>query len=72
MKLRRLGAQLANCCNKLDCPNVFEMESGDFVVVGQHRTADIKPFLPPNAGCGPEESIVVIPRSVFLAAAKDV
>lgn len=72
MKLRKLGGDGRSCCNKLDCPNVFEMEDGNFAIVGIDRTAAIRGFLPNDAGCGPGESVVTIPRSVMLAAVRDI
>jgi len=43
-----------------ECPDIFELESGDFAVIGIDITAGAVPKLPPSAGCGPDERIVLI------------
>jgi len=53
------------------CPDIFELEGGDIAIIGvditQHAAA-----LPPTAGCGPEERIIRIPRSLLLGARTDI
>ena len=72
MILRRLGPPPTEretaCagCNK--CPDLFELEGGDFVVIGRDVTMELIPHLPGDAGCGPEERIVSIPRALMVAA----
>lgn len=48
------------------CPDVWELEDGDFAVIGIEKTAVLAPHLPPTASCGPDESIVVIPRELLV------
>jgi hypothetical protein len=50
------------------CPDIWELENGDFAIIGSSRTADLQPQLPISAGCGSDESIVVIPRALLLHA----
>lgn len=75
MTLRRLGTAPAEreracvACN--NCPDVFELPDGDFAVIGLDATADIAPHLPADAGCGPGERIVRVPRAVLIAARAD-
>jgi hypothetical protein len=72
MQLRRLGpdphANNAQTPGLQGCPDVFELENGDFVVVGQDVTAKVRAHLPPGATCGPDERIVVIPRKTLVLA----
>lgn len=72
MILRCLGLSPAQrstecvACN--NCPDLFELEDGDFVVIGRDVTREFALHLPTDAGCGADERIVRIPREVLLAA----
>lgn len=72
MALRRLGPSPhkggAKTPSLQGCPDVFELENGDFVVVGQDKTTEIISQLPKDATCGPDERIVVIPRKTLVLA----
>jgi hypothetical protein len=54
------------------CPDIFELESGDFAVIGIDITVAAAPKLPPSAGCGPDERIVRIPRNLLVNAKPDI
>ncbi|HEV2694774.1 MAG TPA: hypothetical protein VG347_17900 [Verrucomicrobiae bacterium] len=76
MFLRRLGpdphangAQTVGCRG---CPDIFELESGDFAIIGIDITAAATPNLPATAGCGPDERIVFIPRNLLVKAKTDI
>jgi hypothetical protein len=72
MLLRRLGpdphADNAQSPALRGCPDVFELETGDFAVIGQDITEKVISELPQGASCGPDERIVVIPRKTLLLA----
>lgn len=70
---RRLGLPPAKrgSATNCTCPDVFELEDGNFAVVGTDRTAELSGLLPDDAGVAPYEKIVVITRDTLLAAAKD-
>jgi len=72
MLLRRLGpdphAGNGQTPALQGCPDVFELETGDFVVIGQDVTSQIISDLPPGASCGPDERIVRIPRKTLVLA----
>jgi hypothetical protein len=53
------------------CPDIFELEDGNFAIVGTDRTTELRGRLPDDAGVAPYEKIVVITRDTLLAAAKD-
>jgi hypothetical protein len=55
----------------ITCPDIFELDNGDFAVIGTDRTAELKELLPADAGVAPYERIVVITRDTLLAASKD-
>jgi len=54
------------------CPDIWELESGDFAVIGIDITDAAKSKLPATAGCGPDERIVLLPRKLLVGARSDV
>jgi len=54
------------------CPDILELENGDIAVIGIDITQQAAGALPPTAGCGPDERIVRIPRSVILGARAEI
>jgi hypothetical protein len=75
MFLRRIGpdphangARTIACRN---CPDIWELESGDFAVIGIDMT-EAASKLPPSASCGPDERIVRIPRNLLVNAKQDI
>lgn len=54
------------------CPDIFELESGDFAVIGSDITGPAAGRLPPDASCGPDERIVRIPRKTLVLARPDI
>lgn len=76
MFLRRLGpdphangARTIALCN---CPDIFELESGDFAIIGINITGAAAPKPPASASCGPDERIVRIPRNLLVNAKRDI
>lgn len=74
--LRRLGpdphANGAQTPALRGCPDIFELESGDFAIIGVDITAAAAPKLPSTAGCGPDERIVLVPRKTLVLAKSDI
>lgn len=54
------------------CPDIFELENGDFVAIGRTVTSELTPHLPADASCGPDEAIVWIPRKTLVLAKADI
>ena len=54
------------------CPDLWELEDGDFAIIGITITEEALPLLPESAGCGPDESIIRIPREVLVRAKADI
>jgi len=50
------------------CPDIFELESGDFAIIGSDITAVAAGHLLHSASCGPDERIVRIPRKTLVLA----
>ena len=55
-----------------NCPDLFELESGDFAVIGIDMTTEAIKQLPSSASCGPDERIVWIPRRTLVLAKGDI
>lgn len=76
MFLKRLGpdphANGAKTAGLSGCPDILELESGDFAVIGVDMTAAGLPHLPPTVGCGPDECIVWVPRRTLVLAKPDI
>lgn len=75
MFLRRLGPNPhengAKTSALKGCPDIFELASGDFAIIGSDIT-NVANQLPPDASCGPEERIVRIPRKTLVLARPDI
>ncbi len=54
------------------CPDLFELESGDFAAIGRDLTAEALRHLPADAGCGPDERLVWLPRRTLVLARPDI
>jgi len=76
MFLRRLGpdphAGGSRTIALHGCPDIFELQSGDFAVIGIDITTAAVSKLPPSAGCGPDERIVLVPRKTLVLAKSDI
>lgn len=62
------GAQSVGCHG---CPDIWELENGDFAVIGADIT-HAATSLPQSAGCGPDERMVRIPRKTLVLAKADI
>lgn len=53
------------------CPDIWELDNGDFAIIGADITA-FQGSLPPSANCGPDERIIRIPRKTLVFAKRDI
>jgi hypothetical protein len=74
--VRRLGpdphANGAQTPALQNCPDVWELDTGDFAIIGIEVTDVLRPKLPPTASCGPDERIVLVPRRILVGARPDI
>jgi hypothetical protein len=58
----------------MTCPDIFELASGDFAVIGTDATEDagLRASLPPDAGVAAYERVVIVSRATFLHAKRDI
>jgi hypothetical protein len=68
--VRRIGTPY--CAKTVGCPDIWELDNGDFAVIGTDITAASAKHLPPTAGCGPDERIVRLPRNLLVNAKRDI
>ena len=73
MFTKRLGGNGVNLCEGgYHCPQILEMEDGNFAVVGTDMTTEAIPAMPPGPGVGPLERVIRVPRHVFVAARAEI
>jgi hypothetical protein len=76
MFLRRMGPDPhlngAQTSGLRGCPDVFELVTGDFAIIGKDVTPEAIGQLPAGASCGPDERIVIIPRKTLIGAKSDI
>jgi hypothetical protein len=73
MFIRRLGEEaITACANGHSCSQILETSDRDVAVVGKVITAEARVSIPPGPGVGLDEGVVRIPRSIFLAAAREI
>ena len=76
MFIRRLGpdphANGAITSSLRGCPDILEMENGDFAVIGVDITEQAAAKMAFGANCGSDERIVLIPRKTLVLAKRDI
>ncbi|MDL2075673.1 hypothetical protein QNN03_04405 [Streptomyces sp. GXMU-J15] len=72
--VRRLGAtpRERGSASGQTCPDIFELENGDFAVIGTDVTEEFDGKLPADAGRADYERIVMITRETLLRAKRDI
>lgn len=53
------------------CPDIWELDDGDFAVIGTDISEAVA-TLPPSASCGPDERMVRIPRKTLVLAKPEI
>lgn len=72
---RRLGKsalELGETKTGPECPDIWELENGDIAVIGRDLTASLGTRLPDGVSISSDERLVVIPRSMIIAAKEDI
>jgi hypothetical protein len=73
---RRIGpdphANGAQTSSLQGCPDILELEDGDFAIIGVDITKTAIGKLRFGAGCGPDERIIRIPRKTLVLAKADI
>ncbi|MBT8223914.1 MAG: hypothetical protein KJO75_00220 [Dactylosporangium sp.] len=72
---RRLGKsalELGETTATPTCPDIWELSNGDVSVIGRDLTASYAGRLPEGVHIGADERLVVIPRTMLVAAKPDI
>lgn len=72
---RRLGKsshELGQTSGDGTCPDIWELDNGDVIVIGADLTSAYAGRLPDGVSIDPGERLVVIPRATVLAAKADI
>lgn len=72
---RRLGKsalELGDTTGSPSCPDIWELSNGDIAVIGRDLTSAYRDRLPPGVSLDEDESLVVIPRNMIIAAKPDI
>jgi hypothetical protein len=72
--VRRVGAspRERGSATGQTCPDIFELSSGDFAVIGREATVELDPELPSDAARADYERIVIISRETLVRAKQDI
>lgn len=54
------------------CPDIWELDNGDIAVIGRDLTESLGKKLPEGVSIVSDERLVVIPRSMIIAAKPDI
>ena len=54
------------------CPDIFETETGDFLIIGRDVTSIVEPEIPADAVISNGERVVLIPRDLLVSAADNI
>ena len=71
MKFRRLGPD-RRCGGSAGCPDIFELDDGDFAIIGLDITDEAVPLLPASAGCAANERVIRLSRKILVQARDDI
>jgi hypothetical protein len=55
-----------------ECPDVWELDNGDFAVIGRDLTTNYATRLPDTVMVARDERVVIIPRNTLLGAKADI
>jgi len=72
---RRLGRsprELGLTSATESCPDIWELDNGDFAFIGREATGAYEKRLPTGVSVAQDERVVIIPRSTLLAAKRDI
>ncbi|MFD7894359.1 hypothetical protein ACFV0C_09845 [Streptomyces sp. NPDC059568] len=71
-RLGRTAQELGNSQDEEDCPDIWQLDNGDVVVIGRDLTAVYSARLPAGVSLAADERLVVIPGNMLSAAKVDI
>lgn len=73
--VRRLGksaGETGGSVGKQGCPDIWELSNGDVAIIGRDLTESYASRLPHDVSIANDERLVVLPRSMVIAAKEDI
>lgn len=58
----------ALCGELIVCPDLWELDTGDFAAIGKDVSQELKDKLPSDVNVGPDERIILLPRKIITSA----
>lgn len=71
-RLGKSPRELGTSTGEDGCPDIWELNNGDFAMIGPDHTASYTGRLPDGVVISPGEKLVVIPRITLLSAKRDI
>lgn len=71
-RLGKSPAELGNTDSEDGCPDIWQLDNGDFAVIGRDLTDTYRSRLPAAARVAAGERMVIIPRNTLTAAKQDI
>lgn len=71
-RLGRSARELGMSSSSSSCPDIWELDNGDFAMIGQDATVAYEGRLPAGVSVARDERLVVLPRAMVLAAKSDI
>lgn len=68
----RVNSESNLCSSGHNCPDILELEGGDFAVIGTDITEAATGKLPQGSGCGPSERVIRVPRKLLIDARAEI
>ena len=70
---RSLTPKMHSCAGGVNCPDILELDTGDFAVIGTNITSkEVRRNLPDGSGCSQDEIIIQIPRNTLIQAKENI
>ncbi|MEV6983205.1 hypothetical protein AB0M95_18360 [Sphaerisporangium sp. NPDC051017] len=71
-RIGRSALELGNTNSSPSCPDIWELDNGDFAVIGRDVTVSYTGRLPSDVSVAADERIVVIPHNMLIAAKPEI
>jgi hypothetical protein len=71
-RIGKSAAELGATAGRDGCPDIWELDNGDVAVIGRDLTPAYLHRLPESVTIAADERVVIIPRSMLIAAKADI
>ncbi len=70
--VRRIGCGNKCSAGRKSCPDFFELDNGDFALIGEDISSIAGDVILPDASMGPTERLIRVPRQVIISAKREI